>query len=223
MNKKRLPKAIRPAVDDIGEDCRPDRRQATPQQVRAHSTDSDALIESEITRPDSGRAGNGVGTAPTPQTPPPPVAQAVVRATPTTSEFDAERRRLLAYAIVERHAAYSAVGGIVPLPIVNLASITAIIVRMVKELSEIYGVLIRARSRACDRHRIDGGRHAHRPIRSHRVYARLHYAGRQPNWSCRLFGCRLCVYAQHWASLIERFESGATLHQFAAPDRTATS
>ncbi len=55
-------------------------------------------------------------------------------------ETDADRRRSLAKAIVERHAAYAAVGGIIPVPIANVASITAVIVRMVKVLSGLYGV-----------------------------------------------------------------------------------
>lgn len=50
------------------------------------------------------------------------------------------RRRSLARGIVERHAYYSGVGGIIPVPIANVASITAIIVRMVKVLSDLYGV-----------------------------------------------------------------------------------
>jgi len=56
------------------------------------------------------------------------------------ADADAAWRQKLAHAIVERHVAYSAVGGMVPLPLVNAASITAIIVRMVKVLSDHYGV-----------------------------------------------------------------------------------
>jgi uncharacterized protein (DUF697 family) len=41
---------------------------------------------------------------------------------------------------VDRYAVYSAVGGIVPLPLVNVATITGLIVRMVKVLSDHYGV-----------------------------------------------------------------------------------
>src|SRR5262249_5282884 len=63
-----------------------------------------------------------------------------VHAAPPPTDVDAERRRSLANTIVERHSTYSAVGGIIPVPIVNIASITAIIVRMVKALSELYGV-----------------------------------------------------------------------------------
>jgi uncharacterized protein (DUF697 family) len=53
---------------------------------------------------------------------------------------NAVRRRSQALAIVERHATYSAAGGIIPVPIVNVASIMAIIVRMVRTLSRLYGV-----------------------------------------------------------------------------------
>jgi uncharacterized protein (DUF697 family) len=52
----------------------------------------------------------------------------------------AARRRSLARRIVDRHATYSAVGGIIPVPIANVAGVTAVIVRMVKVLSDLYGV-----------------------------------------------------------------------------------
>ncbi|HXD13802.1 MAG TPA: YcjF family protein [Xanthobacteraceae bacterium] len=51
----------------------------------------------------------------------------------------AERRRL-AGKIVERHRTYAAIGGLSPLPILNVAGVTAMIMRMVKQLSELYGV-----------------------------------------------------------------------------------
>lgn len=50
------------------------------------------------------------------------------------------RRRAEARKIVERHKTYAAVGGLFPLPIVNVAGVTAIIMRMVKQLSDLYGV-----------------------------------------------------------------------------------
>jgi uncharacterized protein (DUF697 family) len=59
---------------------------------------------------------------------------------PMVADPDVARRRSLARGIVERHAYYSAVGGIIPVPIANVASITAVIVRMVKVLSDLYGV-----------------------------------------------------------------------------------
>jgi uncharacterized protein (DUF697 family) len=217
MNKKKLPKAIRPATDDIGK-AATEPRVGAPQQV--HSKGSDALIEGEVTRLDPGRASNGVGAAPTPQAASPPVAQALVRATPMSSDVEAERRRLLAYAIVERHAAYSAVGGIIPLPIVNLASITAVIVRMVKELSEVYGVPFeRDRARAI----VIGLMGGATPTGLSAVTAStLVYIIPGSNLialavsSAAGFACTRSIGRM----LIDRFEGGATLHEFAAPNRT---
>lgn len=59
---------------------------------------------------------------------------------PDRADSLAARRRALARKIVERHRNYAALGGLVPLPAANIASITAINVRMVKRLSELYGV-----------------------------------------------------------------------------------
>jgi uncharacterized protein (DUF697 family) len=52
----------------------------------------------------------------------------------------AARRRALAQKIVDRHRNFAALGGLVPLPAANIASIAAVNVRMVKQLSELYGV-----------------------------------------------------------------------------------
>jgi uncharacterized protein (DUF697 family) len=52
----------------------------------------------------------------------------------------AAKRRAQARKIVERHKNYAALGGLVPLPVANIASVTAINLRMVKQLSELYGV-----------------------------------------------------------------------------------
>ena len=49
-------------------------------------------------------------------------------------------RRRLAGRIVERHRTYAAIGGLSPLPIVNVAGVAALVMRMVKQLSELYGV-----------------------------------------------------------------------------------
>jgi uncharacterized protein (DUF697 family) len=52
----------------------------------------------------------------------------------------AAKRRSLARKIVERHRNFAALGGLLPLPIVNIASVTAINLRMVKQLSDLYQV-----------------------------------------------------------------------------------
>src|SRR5215831_12312818 len=64
----------------------------------------------------------------------------LARAARTSAEIDVTKRQGQARAIVARHAAYSAVGGIVPLPVASVAGITTIIIRMVKILSDLYGV-----------------------------------------------------------------------------------
>ncbi len=59
---------------------------------------------------------------------------------PKAADANPVRRRSQANAIVERYANLSAVGGIIPLPLVNVAGVTAIILRMVKRLCDLYGV-----------------------------------------------------------------------------------
>ena len=96
-------------------------RQANGEAAEARSARSGEIIEPTLP-PRASDAG-----APAP-------------ATSTPYESYAVRRRYFARAIVERHATYSAVGGVIPLPIVNVASVTAIIIRMVKVLSDLYDV-----------------------------------------------------------------------------------
>jgi uncharacterized protein (DUF697 family) len=52
----------------------------------------------------------------------------------------AAKRRVIANRIVERHRTYAAVGGLVPVPVANIASVTAINLRMVQQLSVLYQV-----------------------------------------------------------------------------------
>ena len=78
-----------------------------------------------------------------------PARMATTTAAKTPVAPNSAHRREWAQDIVQRHAAYSVVGGIVPLPLVNAASVTAINLRMVKVLSELYGVpFVRDRARA---------------------------------------------------------------------------
>ena len=58
---------------------------------------------------------------------------------PAAQQF-AAKRNALARKIVERHRTFAAVGGLLPLPIITVAGITAINLRMVKQLSDLYGV-----------------------------------------------------------------------------------
>ncbi|MBV8288941.1 MAG: YcjF family protein [Hyphomicrobiales bacterium] len=69
-----------------------------------------------------------------------PVKATSTRGARTFAESNLAKRQARARAIVARYAAYSAVGGIVPLPVASVAGITTIIIRMVKMLSDLYGV-----------------------------------------------------------------------------------
>ena len=60
-------------------------------------------------------------------------------ATPEAKNF-AAKRLARARKIVDRHRNYAAMGGLVPLPVANIAGVTAINLRMVKQLSDLYQV-----------------------------------------------------------------------------------
>ena len=83
------------------------------------------------------RAPDGAGVAPAVEVPPQPATSVLA---PMAEDPEVARRRSLARRIVDRHATYSAFGGIIPVPIANVAGVTAVIVRMVKVLSDLYGV-----------------------------------------------------------------------------------
>ncbi len=68
-----------------------------------------------------------------------PAANGQVLVPAVRAGHHAERRRRLARKIVQRHETYAAVGGLFPLPVVNVAGVAAIIMRMVRQLSELYG------------------------------------------------------------------------------------
>jgi uncharacterized protein (DUF697 family) len=136
MNKKKLPKAIVRANDQLG-----------AAGIASGAAEATEKRPADSNRPHGESAAQGA-----------PAADNVVQLVPVAEAastrrdaartlparppitIDAERRRALAVAIVNRHAAYSAVGGIIPLPLINLAGVTTIIVRMVKVLSDHYGV-----------------------------------------------------------------------------------
>jgi len=69
-----------------------------------------------------------------------PIANDLTGAAPALSGPLAAKRRALARKIVARHKNYAALGGLVPLPVANIASVTAINLRMVQQLSKLYEV-----------------------------------------------------------------------------------
>jgi uncharacterized protein (DUF697 family) len=127
MKKRKLPSAIRRTSDD-------EVSAGIPATVQHEATALPAETgKGRAAAPSSGRSVETIVAR----------AKAVVIPAPAASppvNPDAEERRSQALAAVERHAAFSAVGGIIPLPIANLASVTALNVHMVKRLSDLYGV-----------------------------------------------------------------------------------
>jgi uncharacterized protein (DUF697 family) len=128
---KKLPKAVGQTLDEL-------RRAAAAEQP----------AESEAAEPPPAAARRRRATAPASDAP--PSAESVVEkpepeeqaapAVPVTSAPAARARRADAEAIVRRHATYAAVGGLIPLPLIDVASVTAINVRMVSRLARHYGV-----------------------------------------------------------------------------------
>jgi uncharacterized protein (DUF697 family) len=137
VSKKTLPKAIRPKTDNSPE------ASVGPAAGEQHAAPV-APPAAFSKRPDSRRVKPGhvsdVVEAVPAQGHSSPAPAALARATPMGAGIDVTRRRSQANVIVERHTAYAAVGGIIPVPIANVASITAVIVRMVKLLSDLYGI-----------------------------------------------------------------------------------
>jgi uncharacterized protein (DUF697 family) len=134
MNKrKKFPKAVTLTADDLRRAGAgtTQRNEPTP-----HPVDLNEASTGRTATTSSVSLDNVVELIPKVETSSPPMATAVQ--SPASS--DAARRRLRARAIVERHANFSALGGAIPLPIANVATITAIMVRMVKSLSALYGV-----------------------------------------------------------------------------------
>ena len=68
-----------------------------------------------------------------------PVANDVTPAAPLPHKHAVQRRKL-AQKIVDRHKNYAALGGLVPLPVANIGAVTAVNLRMVKQLSDLYQV-----------------------------------------------------------------------------------
>jgi len=122
MTRKPLPKAITRPLEDF--------RNA----AAGAATDQDAPA------PRADASFDAVEAEPTLAVSSAPIANDVVPAASVHAKKLAAKRRSLARKIVNRHRNYAALGGLMPLPVVNIAGVTAINLRMVKQLSELYQV-----------------------------------------------------------------------------------
>lgn len=149
MNKKRLPRVIVHARDDVGSHTGNDAGGGpTEPKLRPVSISEMREGGSAVASIRNSGPGDG-GIAALTEPAAAPLVGVVLDSARPSNAVNGERRRAIALRIVNRHAGYSAVGGIIPLPLANFASVTALIVRMVKVLSDHYGVAFeRDRTRA---------------------------------------------------------------------------
>jgi uncharacterized protein (DUF697 family) len=105
-----------------------------PEAIR--SADAGAQREANAA-PSASYARNVIEMVPKPENS--SASGAAAQPSPQGSAEAAQRRRQ-AIAIVERHANMSVMGGMIPVPILNVAGTTAIMVHMVSRLSRLYGV-----------------------------------------------------------------------------------
>ena len=136
MRRKPLPKAITRSIANL------------QQIATGFAADEQGRVPPHVTREAAAQAVTFDAVEPEPKVEPPsmPDTASAPRGAdasePKSRAADplAARRRALARRIVDRHKNYAAMGGLVPLPAANIASVTAVNLRMVKQLSELYGV-----------------------------------------------------------------------------------
>ena len=136
MSKKKLPNAIIHPIDGMREAVAADRSREWRGALTATTAPNQSANGEAVSAP-SGPMGEVIEKT---QASAVPVKATSTRGARTFAETNLAKRQAQARAIVARHAAYSAVGGIVPLPVASVAGITTIIIRMVKMLSNLYGV-----------------------------------------------------------------------------------
>lgn len=120
MKRKQLPRAIMRSDDEL-------------RAIAAHAAADEEAPASQPASPTGAFATEAAAFAR-------PVANDQFPVVSIYVDRYAARRRALARRIVERHKTYAAIGGLSPLPILNVAGVTAIIMRMVKQLSGLYEV-----------------------------------------------------------------------------------
>jgi len=211
VSRKKLPNVIRSTIDGAPEGALGNGSGGP--RAPAGMLVSDQLVDATV-----------VGSESEPvlhvETTPSSSASGTLSPTPAPSVspgVDAAKRRAQARAIVDRHATYSAVGGILPLPIASVAGITTIIIRMVKMLSTLYGVPFeRDRARAIVAGLVGGAT----PTGFAAVTtSTLFYAVPSGLLLGTVVSAISAVACTRGIGrvFIEHFESGATLNDFRAP------
>ena len=133
VSKKKLPNAIMHPIEGMREAVAADRSREWRGALTATTASNQSANGEPVTAPMGEVIEKRQASAV-------PVKATSTRGARTFAKSNLAKRQAQARAIVARHAAYSAVGGIVPLPVASVAGITTIIIRMVKMLSDLYGV-----------------------------------------------------------------------------------
>jgi uncharacterized protein (DUF697 family) len=143
---KKLPRAIGRTLDDmrsIAAEVRAETERSAGRRTAAKSS-VPAVVEPAAAQPSAEAAEEPA--APVPALPAqvsaaPAEGMAVATVPePTIEDYRAMLRCAQARELIERHAKYAAAGGLIPLPIVDIAGVTAIIVRLVRQLARLYEV-----------------------------------------------------------------------------------
>ena len=215
MNRKKLPKAIMRANDRFG-----------AASIAGGATEPTDKRPADSTRPHGESAPHSASATDNVVQLMPVMEASSTRRDPGSmlraqapTQIDPDRRRARALAIVNRHAAYSAAGGIIPLPLINLAAVTSVLVRMVKMLSDHYRVPFeRDRARAIVVGLIGGVM----PTGAAAVATSALFYITPPSVFMGL--AVSCATAANFTRgvgriFVEHFETGATLNDFPAGER----
>lgn len=139
MTRKRLPKAITRTSEDLQEinagAVTSEQRKGPEERSVSKPPPDEEVAASQSASPHD--TAEGVSA---PAASPPAITGELLSPVSIYPDPQAARRRAVARKIVERHKMYAAMGGLFSLPFVNVAGVTAINVRMVKALSDLYGV-----------------------------------------------------------------------------------
>lgn len=138
MSRKKLPKAIAQSKVELPEAG--DRTEANEDQIAHPRRGLPQISESEegSTRHPAS-ASTALHESPS-QTALSPPERELLHRLPPDNATHAAKRRAFAEKIVQRYKLYAALGGLSPLPLVTAAGVTAVILRMVKSLSNLYQV-----------------------------------------------------------------------------------
>ncbi|MBB4302692.1 uncharacterized protein (DUF697 family) [Rhodobium orientis] len=137
---KRLPKTSTRTLDDLRDAASAALAEENRPKTRApENPAADATAPTERTARDE-----KPDRLPEPVAPPKPAPTslpAVAASVPAPSGLPTKAafREACARLIIERHANFGAVAGLVPVPVVDLAAIAAIVERMLRKLSRLYG------------------------------------------------------------------------------------